>query len=137
MSISPPPSVIELVKDNINADSIWKIWLNSLYELVDKINAATTVNGALITDADSPYDATHSDNWLFCNPIAADITVNLPAGTEWRTFFIKNYVDTGSNAVIVVPDGTETIEGNPSLTLNRPNSSQIVYLVDDSNWVII
>ena len=135
--ISPPPSIVELVKSNIRADSIWKQWLNNLYELVNKIDSATTVNGKLLSDSDSPYDATSADNWLFCNPVAADITVNLPAGTEWRTFFIKNYVATGSNAVIVVPDGAETIEGNPSLTLNRPNSSQIVYLVDDSNWVII
>ena len=137
MKIDPPPSILELVKDNLNADSIWKKWFNNLYELVNEINAGTTINGSLLTDADSPYTATSEDNWLFCNPVAADITVNLPAGTEWRTFFIKNYVDTGSNAVIVVPDGTETIEGNPSLTLNRPNSSQIVYLIDDSNWVII
>ena len=135
--ISPPPSIVELVKSNLKADSIWKQWLNNLYELVKVIDAGTTINGSLVTDADSPYDATSVDNWLFCNPVAADITINLPAGTEWRTFFIKNYVETGSNAVIVVPDGSETIEGNTSLTLNRPNSSQIVYLIDDDNWVII
>ena len=137
MSLEPPPSVVELVKDNFNADSIWKKWFNNLYEILDTLNSKTAVNGMLLTDADSPYTATSVDNWLFCNPVTADIIVNLPAGTQWRTFFIKNYVPTGSNAVIVVPDGAETIEGEVSLTLNRPNSSQIVYLVDDSNWVII
>lgn len=33
MSFSPPPSHVELVKDNIGADSIWKRWFNSIYEL--------------------------------------------------------------------------------------------------------
>ena len=134
--VEPPPSLVELVAKP-RPDSIWKQWLNNLYETVKKIAAGTTVNGKLLHDADSPYTATHEDNWLFCNPLLGDITVNLPAGTEWRTFFIKNYVPTGSNAVIVVPNGTETIEGSVSLTLNRPNSSQIVYLIEDSNWVII
>ena len=135
--IEPPPSVVELIKSNLRADSIWKLWFSRLYDTVKNLDAQTTINGKLITDADSPYTVTTADNWLFCNPIAADITVNLPAGTEWRTCFIKNYVATGSNAVIVVPNGAETIEDSASLTLNRPNSSQIVYLVDDSNWVII
>ena len=134
--IEPPPSLVKLVSEK-TADAIWKTWINRFYSLVKVINANITVNGKLLTDSDSPYTATHEDNWLFCNPVTADITVDLPAGTEWRTFFIKNYVATGSNAVIVVPNGAETIEGSASLTLNRPNSSQIVYLVDDSNWVII
>jgi len=32
MSFSPPPSHVELVKENTVADSIWKKWLNSIYE---------------------------------------------------------------------------------------------------------
>lgn len=32
MSFSPPPSVVNLVKDDKPADSIWKTWLNSIYE---------------------------------------------------------------------------------------------------------
>jgi hypothetical protein len=34
MNLDPPPSIVELVKDNFNADSIWKKWLNNLYEWI-------------------------------------------------------------------------------------------------------
>lgn len=32
MNLDPPPSLVELVKDNFNADSTWKTWLNHIYE---------------------------------------------------------------------------------------------------------
>ncbi len=32
MSFSPPPSMVDLVKDNKQGDSIWKTWFNSIYE---------------------------------------------------------------------------------------------------------
>lgn len=32
MNLDPPPSPIELVKDNQRADAIWKLWLNNFYE---------------------------------------------------------------------------------------------------------
>jgi hypothetical protein len=34
MHIDPPPSVVELVKENQHADSTWKTWFNNLYEWV-------------------------------------------------------------------------------------------------------
>ena len=34
MALSPPPSLVQLVKDNLNADATWKTWLNSLYQTV-------------------------------------------------------------------------------------------------------
>lgn len=32
MAIEPPPSVVELVKDNFRADAQWKSWLNTIWE---------------------------------------------------------------------------------------------------------
>lgn len=32
MRLNPPPSVTQLVKDNLQADQQWKTWLNLLYE---------------------------------------------------------------------------------------------------------
>lgn len=34
MNLDPPPSVIDLVKENPQADAQWKTWLNNLYEWV-------------------------------------------------------------------------------------------------------
>lgn len=34
--LDPPPSVVELVKDNPIADAQWKLWLNNLYEKVNE-----------------------------------------------------------------------------------------------------
>jgi hypothetical protein len=51
LDLDPPPSLVELVTENFRADSIWKKWLNNLYEYVNKImktgytsddNASTT-----------------------------------------------------------------------------------------------
>lgn len=30
----PPPSLVDLVKDDFQSDSTWKLWLNNLYEIV-------------------------------------------------------------------------------------------------------
>lgn len=37
--LSPPPSIVDLVKEDTNSDSIWKTWLNSLYEKVKDLVA--------------------------------------------------------------------------------------------------
>ena len=41
MALSPPPSLVQLVKDNLNADATWKTWLNSLYKYVKNNKAIT------------------------------------------------------------------------------------------------
>lgn len=38
MNIEPPPSVVELVNQNPQADSIWKRWLRNLYDVVYRNN---------------------------------------------------------------------------------------------------
>ncbi len=34
MAISPPPSIIELVSGNIQADTAWKKWINIFYKKI-------------------------------------------------------------------------------------------------------
>ena len=69
---------------------------------------------------------------IFVDSSTGNITLTLPAATYIRKFkFIKTV---SSNQVIIVGDGTDTIIGNPSYTMNTQYES--VELVSDgvSSW---
>ena len=57
--LDPPPSVVELVistkdKDNTRPDSIWKKWLNNLYEWVlENMNQEFRLNHRQLLNADN------------------------------------------------------------------------------------
>ena len=52
-TLSPPPSIIELVKDNPRADAEWKKWLNNFYEYVGLLTSQV-VGMQSIKFGDSP-----------------------------------------------------------------------------------
>ena len=97
------------------------------------------VTGILV--GDSPYTATEDDVYIFADPAGGAITVNLPAGQDRRFYGIKNYASTGSTNVTVVPNGAETIEGQPSLVLSKGggagDSAFLVYVVSRTDWFIV
>jgi hypothetical protein len=65
------------------------------------------------------------------------ITLNLPPAANYanRSFtFIKKTAD--ANTVIIVPDGAETISGNPSITLLSQYES-VVMVSDGTAWFLI
>lgn len=123
MNLPPPPSVIELVKDNTQADMLWKQWLVSVfesrnYEYIDfeSVSTAATI-GKTLTIVDSSSGA---------------VTVTLPPAVDYekKAFTIKRV---GANNVTIDGDGSETIDGALTLVLSTNYDYAKVYS-DGAEW---
>lgn len=87
----------------------------------------TVVTRALVTvtsidDTDSPYTALITDQTIICDTTNGEVVVQLPAvasyiGKSWR---IKRY---GGNSVTVLPDGSETIDGDVEFVIAADRDS--------------
>jgi hypothetical protein len=80
------------------------------------------------------YTATAADNIIVCNAATAAFTITLPTavGALGRTYTIKK-TDSSANAVTVDPNGSQTIDGQLTVTLAR--QWQYVQVVSDgANW---
>jgi hypothetical protein len=80
------------------------------------------------------YTATTSDDY-FINITSGTFTLNLPtAATPYgQVYVIKN---SGTGTVTVDPNGTQTIDGATTFTMNVQNGS-ITIIGDGSNWKIV
>lgn len=80
-----------------------------------------------LTNASSPYSVTGSDQGklFIVDCTSGNVTVNLPLitslslGFGWSIGIKKS--DSSTNTIIINPNGTDTIDGNASLTLDRQN----------------
>jgi hypothetical protein len=98
----------------------------------------TFVDGVSVrSKATSPVALNETYETLKVNTGIGNITVNLPAAATYKnkTFTItKSTVD--ANTVIIMPNGAETISGNPSVTLLL--QYEVVKVVSDGvNWLIL
>ena len=94
----------------------------------------------VIDATDSPYTATEDDIYIDADATSGAITVNLPAGQGGRIYNIKNSSSAGANIVTVVPNGTDTIDGAASASLNPTptrESITIVYESTATDWRIV
>ena len=78
-----------------------------------------------------------SDTLVLADATAANVTLSLPpaASEEGRELIIKKISDP-PNSVIVTPNGSEAIDGNPGVTLSVKN--EVVHIVSNGTgwWVI-
>jgi hypothetical protein len=78
----------------------------------------------------------NSDNIVLCTNSASSITVSLPTavGISGRIYTIKR---TSTQDVIIDPAGTETIDGNLTITLtsSTDRASLAIIISDGSNWI--
>lgn len=74
---------------------------------------------------------------IFADPNAGNITLTLPpmAESKDRIYYVKK-TSLSSNLVIIDGNGSETIDGNPTATINTPNGC-IALLTDGVDWKII
>lgn len=125
--LDPPPSMVELVKDNLNADSVWKKWFNNFYEYVTKsivLNFNTT-SVALTADKEVVVLVDTSGG-------AVTVTLNPAAENEGRCYYIKD-TDGGANAVTIDANGSETIDGSLTLVLATARGTAKL-ICDGANW---
>ena len=93
-----------------------------------------TRNTTTNTTLDHSFDGT-----LFVDPSGGVVTVTLPASTNQpaRIFVIKDETGSaGSNNITIDTTGSETIDGNPTLTITTNGASRILQ-TDGSNWFVI
>lgn len=84
------------------------------------------------------YTATLNDEVILCDTSGGAFTLTLPAasGNSGKIYEIK-YTDSGfANALTIDGDGSETIDGSTTTTLNTQNET-IKIICDGSNWEVL
>lgn len=90
-----------------------------------------------VTHGMSPYTLQISDSVLICNVSGGAIVINLLAASQYIGELTVKLKGTASNAVNIVANGTDTIDGMGNYSLNFNN--QAITLVSDgvSYWATI
>ena len=89
-----------------------------------------------IDDGDSPYSVIDQDGMIAADTTSGNITVNLQpaADAEGKRLIIKKTA--AANVVTIVPDGSETIDGQANYKL-LGNYDYITIISDGANWQVI
>ena len=91
-----------------------------------------------VTTTTTAYTPSKSDKTIFADASAASFTVTLPSAAtveEGKTYTVKR-TNAGANTVIVDGNGSETIDGIPSLRLNQ-RFDYLQLQSDGTNWMVI
>lgn len=137
--------------DAATASDQWRLYLDDLTGLLSAkdnfnniivVGGAQTIaflQGAVITVADSPYLATTRET-VKVDMESGAVTVQLPPAVGITGFQIKvvgvTDVDPPTNPVTILPDGAETINGNPSFQLTTTRES-VLLESDGANWMVV
>jgi hypothetical protein len=117
---------------------------NSTLEVVcgpDSWWVTTEIDAAqlpLITTTLTSYTLKNSDKTILADASSASFTVTLPGAAtveEGKTYTVKR-TNAGTNTVIVDGNGSETIDGIPSLRLNQ-RFDYLQLQSDGTNWMVI
>lgn len=97
------------------------------------------LNGAVYSKASATSSAAFTpaadDYFVRIDASAAPVTVTLPAATTGRVLVFKK-VDASTNAVVLDPSGSATIDGVATYAFDAPMQA-IMVQTDGSNWWII
>jgi hypothetical protein len=94
-----------------------------------------------ITVADSPFtvdDDTHADTLIIVDDSGGNVVINLPPVSDtfdqptWKVGFMKKAAS--GNNFTVNRDGTDTINGMTSVTVEDPGQGLLVYPGSPTNW---
>ncbi len=93
------------------------------------------VHGNVVSKT-STYTATEVDEVILCS--GAAFTVNLPAAASvpYKKYIIKKTDSSLTNIITIDPNGSETIDGSTTTTLNTL-SETLEIISDGSNWQVI
>jgi len=97
--------------------------------------AAGAISLPIVTKT-ANYTATANDSTILVDTSGGSVTISLPTsvGIAGRIYTIKKV--SISNLVIIDPDGSETIDGDPTKSINSPYDA-VTCQSDGANWVII
>lgn len=100
--------------------------------------ADTPVESASIDDTDSPYTVTTNAtrNVVLADATNGAVDVTLPPLADWADqYIIVKKFDSAANNVNINPDGSETIEGNSSISLTAQWGYRVLF--SDGNQIVI
>jgi hypothetical protein len=78
------------------------------------------------------HDQTSEDDYVLVNTTGGQVTISMLSAADWTHPF-KFRRTTGSNSVVIDPDGSETIDGSATMTIN---SDAIIEIVSDGSNLI-
>jgi len=92
---------------------------------------------SVLVDA-SPYTADSALSVILVDTTAEAITINLPPAADMvkRTLVIKKIAGPLPQAVIVVPDGSETIDDQASISIPAAYTARTLFSDGTAWWVI-
>lgn len=98
--------------------------------------AAGAVGTVNYTTKTGSYTATTDDDVILCSGAAFTITLYAASGKTGRILTIKKTDSSLTNIITIDGNGTETIDGSLTTTLNTINET-VVLVCDGTNWQIL
>jgi len=113
------------------ANGLWR-YNGTDWVRVDSANSNLAVR-ALATGATLDI----ADEFITADSSGGTFIIALPTavGNEGKNYTVKK-IDTSFTAVTIDPDGSETIDGNSTTTVNT-NGESLQFISDNVNWLII
>lgn len=116
-------------------EDLWGGYLNDNFDSLDTI--LLTARDYITTAKSANYTVTTSDRnkAVLVDASGGSVTISLPAAASAATGFtvLIKKTDSSSNDVVIDPNGSETIDGATTLTMNLENDAAIV-VCDGTSW---
>jgi hypothetical protein len=106
----------------------------------DLVNNRLTIGGGLIhnrTAIGASHTASVSDYILGATSVPAEILMDATLFNNGQVLLVKDESGAAANStsVTILPSGSQTVDGQPSLQIGSPHGSVLVYS-DGSNWFV-
>jgi hypothetical protein len=104
---------------------------------IDDTSVPTPTPEKTHTETGATYTAgTNSETIILADATAADQTINLPAGSDGDSYFIKK-IDSTVNTVTIDPNGASTIDGETTKVITSQHISLKIVSDGNGDWYII
>lgn len=127
-------------KPNVNSvddEDLWGNQTNDNWDSLDSSLKTATDSVTRSLTADASITTSDRNKLILCDASGGAIELTLPAASaagDGFTIIVKK-TDTGSNALTLTPDGSETIDGLSSIDIALPNDTRTL-TSNGSNWFL-
>lgn len=104
-------------------------------------SVATSANNeewTVVNNSATDLTVTDGNTVVLASASAGGVTITLPSagGSNKNRMIVVKKTDSTSNGVVIDPNGSETIDGDTTLTITTENAS-VMIVSDGSNWSIV
>lgn len=127
--ISPPPKE-PITEDYVSSN--WELW----FSLITKKLSELIFSIGSVTSKAEDYTATIKDSAIYVTSGAAGVDITLPSAALVSNKFYYIYkVDGGAGPLVILPDGTDTINGLTSKTITTQWNGVLVRKSSSTSWI--